>query len=81
MPTSNMEPSSEEVVATNWRTAPHPLTTPFTAGSDHTFTIADIGATHYAQEDTSLNPALWSLWPVSSGTELDAILEPAEPNE
>lgn len=68
-----------EQVQSNWISAPQPLNSPFTAGCDFVFPIAAFGPEHYAQEDTSLNKTLWSLWPVSpSDTPLEDALRAAE---
>lgn len=78
MPPSSSQGSSEEQLANDWRTAPQSVTTPFTAGSDITFTTAAFGPAHYAQEDTSLNETLWSLWPISSLEEFQGVNQDAE---
>lgn len=69
MPLSASQRSAQEQVRKDWRAAPQLLNTPFTAGSHLVFPIASFGPAHYAQEDTSLNQALWSLWPVSESDE------------
>lgn len=65
MPLSNKERKALDQLQGDWRIAPQPLLTPFTAGSSHAYPVASFTAAHYTQEDTSLNKVLWDLWPVS----------------
>lgn len=79
MPAENSQRMTLEELQSHWLTAPRPLNTPFTAGSEFAYPIAPFGRAHYAQEDTSLNQALWSLWPVSPTDEpLEEALKTAE---
>lgn len=62
----------------DWRFATQPIVTPFTAGSSYAFLVADFGDPHYKQEDTSLNKALWDVWPVDAPDGYEKALKQAK---
>lgn len=78
MPLSNRERQALDQVQGDWRLFPQPLIHPFTAGSKHAFPVATFTEAHYKQEDTSLNKALWDLWPVSPPDGYERVLKQTE---
>lgn len=64
-----------EELKKDWRFESQSLYSPFTAGSGHAFPIETFTDAHYSQKDTSLNKALWGLWPVAPPDGYDKVLK------
>lgn len=64
-------------IQSDWRCAPQPFISPFTAGSSLAFLAADFNESHYKQQDISLNETLWSLWPVAPPDGYEKVLKQA----